>query len=140
MGAACGIGQLAAATEGVDTNQDGEPDTWIEEARGAVVTLAVDRDFDGTIDSRTTFDSSGHRELEEFDFNFDGDMDDFYYYVDGVLERQEVDSNFDGAVDVWVYLVEGLYVGRYEQDTDYDGEADRSKVFGQHTDVAARDG
>ena len=131
---------LSGATERAeDTNQDGKPDTWVEEVRGALVTLAVDRNFDGAVDARTSYDAAGRRELEEFDFNYDGEMDDFYYYEEGVLARQEVDSNFDGAVDVWVHLSDGVYVARYEQDTDFDGSADRSKVFGQLTGVASRD-
>lgn len=138
--AACVAPPVFAATERAeDTNQDGRPDTWLEEVGGVLVALALDRNFDGAVDARTTFDREGRRELEEFDFNFDGEMDDFYHYEEGVLARQEVDSNFDGAVDVWVHLVDGLYIARYEQDTDFDGSPDRSKVFGELPDVAKGD-
>ena len=144
VAALCVVGatvHLLGATERAeDTNQDGRPDTWVETVSGVLVALAVDRNFDGMVDARITYDGEERRKIEEFDFNFDGAMDDFYHYEAGVLVRQEVDSNFDGEVDVWVHLVDGLYIARYEQDTDFDGSADHSKVFGELPDVAKSDG
>ena len=131
---ASALGALSERAE--DTNRDGIPDTWIEEEDGSVVSLATDRNFDGTADSRTRYDADGRLQLQELDFDFDGQMDDFYHYEEGVLTRQEIDSNFDGAVDLWVYLADGLYIAGYQQDTDFDGIPDRERDFGGSAGVA----
>ncbi len=94
-----------------------------------VSSLETDRDNDGTIDYLLGFDESGKKIYEELDFNYDGKMDDFYYYTSGVLIRREIDTNYDSKVDVWVYIHEGVYIERYERDLDYDGEIDQIKDF-----------
>jgi len=114
----------------VDTNNDGKVDQWIEYPEEGVTLMKFDRDFDGSIDYVVKVDEIGNKLYEELDYDYDGFMDDFYFYSTGVLIRREVDTNFDGAVDLWVYLTEGVYVERYERDTDFDGEIDLVKKFG----------
>ena len=63
-----------------------------------------DRNYDERVDYTVQYDDSERKVREELDFNFDGRMDDFYFFENGQLVRQEVDSNFDGRVDVWVSL------------------------------------
>ena len=71
------------------------------------------------------------REISEaLDFNFDGRMDDFYYYVGGVLDRREIDTDFNDDIDLWVYLFEGVYLSRVERDLDGDGKVDFVKEYG----------
>jgi hypothetical protein len=89
----------------------------------------MDRNDDGNTDYTIFFDQKGKKEHEEFDFNYDGKMDDYFYYVDGVPDREEIDSNFDGKIDLWVYLVNGIYIKKYQRDTDGDGVPDIVKDY-----------
>ena len=130
-----GLTLLAAAHLGaspglaVDRNGDGRPDQWYELAGGRVASLTLDRNYDDRVDYAVEFDAQERKVSEQLDFNFDGRMDDYYYFEKGVLVRQEIDTNFDDRIDVWVYL-EGQYIRRYEMDKDFDGVAEVKKEFG----------
>jgi hypothetical protein len=115
----------------IDENEDGKPDQWIEELADDQFRVTKDRDFDGVSDYSLLYHGDGNKEYEELDFNFDGSMDDFYYYAAGVLDYRTVDTNYDGQIDLWVYLSEGVYVAKIERDTDHDGEVDYVKTYGQ---------
>ncbi len=91
--------------------------------------LTLDRDEDGQIDYAVKVDNRGYKLREAMDFNYDGKMDDFYFYANDVLQRQELDSNFDNQVDIWIYLWRGVYVRKWERDTDYDGVIDISRDY-----------
>jgi hypothetical protein len=114
----------------LDSNRDGKPDQWYEVTDGQVRGLSQDRNYDGRVDYLVEYDREGRKVREEMDFNFDGRMDDFYYFENGALIRQEIDSNFDQRIDVWVFL-EGPYIHRYEMDRDFDGRVDVVKDYGQ---------
>ncbi len=115
-----------------DENSDGKPDTWTAfDDDGRRSAIYYDSDFDGAIDYVHVFDKDNQRIEEHLDYNKDGEMDDFYYFANDVLQRREIDTNFDKKIDVWVYLTEGIYINRYEQDTDFDGEIDKVKSFGE---------
>ena len=128
--AAATLGAQAVTVTTDDVNGDDRPDTWFEHHRGRIVSFRADRDFDGVVDHHIRYDGAGRKEFEEFDFDYDEAMDDFYYFTDGVLERQEIDSNFDGAIDTWVFLDSGIYISRYERDLDHDGIVDQVRDFG----------
>jgi hypothetical protein len=113
-----------------DSNKDGQIDEWYNTAEGGVFVILRDRNYDGKPDYEVRYDAQNRKVSEKLDFNYDGRMDDFYYYQEGRLVRQEIDTNFDGAVDVWVFL-DGVYVLGYERDTDFDGTVDVVKHFGQ---------
>jgi len=98
------------------------------QAAGAVFT-ETDSDGDGRIDYSVYFLKTGQKEHEEFDYNKDSVMDDFLYYVEGLLSREEIDSNYDGKIDIRVFLSEGKYIKRYERDLDGDGVADVIKDY-----------
>jgi hypothetical protein len=89
-----------------------------------VPSYEADRDKDGNVDHRIFNDNKGRRVYEEMDYNYDGMMDDFYYYKEGQLDREEIDSDFNGKVDSWIYLYQGKYIKRIEQDKDGDGKPD----------------
>jgi hypothetical protein len=127
LGALQGYGSPGLA---MDRNSDGVPDQWIETGPDGR-SITMDRDFDGRADHRVRMDYNQRQVYEEFDFNYDGRMDDFYFYESGRLVRQEIDSNFDDRVDVWVFLLEGIYIRYYERDTDFDGKVDVVKDFGR---------
>jgi len=84
----------------------------------------ADRDKDGNVDHRIFNDTKGRKVYEEYDYNYDGRMDDLYYYKDGQLDREEIDSDFNGQVDIWITLYLGKYIRRIEQDKDGDGKPD----------------
>ncbi len=89
-----------------------------------------DSNNDGNIDYFIRTNSDGDKILELMDFNHDGEMDDLYFYSDGIIVRREVDSNFDMKIDIWVYILDGTMIEKYEQDIDFNGDIDKVKMFG----------
>ena len=106
-----------------DTNSDGESDRWIKIDAGKVSSIGLDRDYDGRIDYIVKYNEDAEKTEEQLDYNYDGKMDDYYYYAAGKMKRREIDTNYDEKIDIWVYL-EGIYIQKYEKDTDFDGEVD----------------
>ena len=96
-------------------------DTFVEE---------FDSNTDGNIDHLVRINTYGAKVMESIDFNFDGEMDDLYFYSEGIIVRREIDSNFDSKIDVWVYIKDGSFIEKYEQDLDFDGLIDKVKIFG----------
>jgi len=88
-----------------------------------------DMNRDGNIDHVFIFDENGYKLYEVMDYDKDGQMDDFYFYRNGVFIRQEIDRNADQRIDLWVYITEGIYVEGYEMDSDYDGLIDVVKIY-----------
>jgi len=115
----------------LDNNGDGNIDRWVEKEGGVTRKIKSDRNFDNKIDYLSKFNEDGKMEYEEIDYNYDGDMDDFYYYSKGSLIRREIDSNYDGKIDIWVYLRDGIYIKQYKRDTNFDGQIDIDKEFGK---------
>ena len=125
-----GIYIFAAANPIADENKDGKPDQWFEMENGDTGWIKTDRNFDGFVDYNVRINGSGAKLSEELDFNYDGHMDDFYFYKNGVLIRQEIDSNFDRKIDIWIYIYKGVYIERIETDKDFDGKLDSVETFG----------
>ncbi len=121
---------LFAASNVIDTKSVREEGRKIGVGKKTSM-LDFDKNNDGKIDQVMILDSKGNKLYEELDFDFDGEMDDFCFYANGVLERELVDTNFDGKIDLWVYMKNGVYVERYERDRDYDGVIDLVKEFGK---------
>jgi len=117
-----------AQDDGDDTNGDGQPDRWIKSAGGYIEEISIDRDYDGIVDYLTVYDEEFRKIEEQLDFNYDGMMDDYYFYTADKMYRREIDTNFDGKVDVWVYL-DGIYIMKYEKDTDFDGKIDLTEDY-----------
>ena len=92
--------------------------------------LLLDRNEDGTPDYAVRTNDNGQKVHEAMDFNYDGRMDDFYFYENDVLQRQELDSNFDGQIDIWIYLRRGVYITMWERDRDFDGIIDDRERYG----------
>lgn len=114
-----------------DTDGDGMSDQWELSNGDDSVKIYADTSGDGRIDTIQEYDDKGNRLYEALDFNADGEIDDHYFYSMDVLRRREIDSNYDGRIDIWVYLKEGVYIERYQRDTDFDGEVDLEKTFGE---------
>ena len=112
-----------AQENGDDTNSDGKPDRWVKSSGGRVVEISIDRDYNGEIDYIVSYDEFSNKTEERLDYNFDGRIDDYYFYSAGKMMRREIDTNYDDRIDIWVYL-DGIYIQKYEKDTDFDGKID----------------
>lgn len=96
--------------------------------------LTLDRNEDGRIDYAVLVSDSGDKIREAMDFNHDGNMDDFYFYENDVLQKEEIDSNYDGKIDIWVYLNRGVYIRMWERDTDFDGVIDEREEYAKEAE------
>jgi hypothetical protein len=119
---------LAAAVAGAQSGAPDAPPAGILK-KGTATRVELDTNEDGRIDYVLVSFPSGLTEHEEFDYNGDGVMDDFFYYEKGIPVREEIDSDFNGKIDIWVYLAEGKYITRWERDLDGDGKPDTSQDF-----------
>ena len=97
--------------------------------KGGAPRIEMDANEDGRIDYVLVSYPGGLPEHEEFDYNSDGQMDDFVYYKDGLAIREEIDSDYNGKIDIWVHLSEGKYIRRWERDLDGDGRPDKVQDF-----------
>lgn len=107
-----------------------DPERVFDAASYSEPWILGDTDGDGAVDYALLVDEFGQKRFEVVDFNFDGLMDDFYFYRDGVMVREELDTNHDGRIDLWIFMHDGVYVAGYQRDTDYDGVIDIEKDFG----------
>ncbi len=108
----------------VDTNLDGVKDvvrTYNDD--GESLHEQADSDFDGKIDTWTTF-AGGRVSEVQVDRNRDGRPDEKRVYVRGEKLRAELDENFDGKPDVWEIYEQGI-LQRRGVDVDADGKVDR---------------
>jgi hypothetical protein len=112
-----------------DRNKDGKPDRWTYLKPDGGFIIKSDNNHDGIIDYILETDKAGNKIYEAMDFNYDGEMDNFYYYQNGVFVRQEIDSNFDGNIDIWIYNEKGMYITKIERDKDHDGVIDYVKKY-----------
>ena len=123
--AACCL--LAAGVAGAQSPPAAPPAGILK--KGSAPRIEMDLNEDGRIDYVLVNNARGLPEHEEFDYNGDGVMDDFFYYEKGIPVREEIDSDFNGKIDIWVYLAEGKYITRWERDLDGDGKPDTSQDF-----------
>ncbi|MFP4372718.1 MAG: hypothetical protein ACLFPO_00100 [Spirochaetaceae bacterium] len=139
---AAGIVTGVAGAQPADSEYPREPreDQYFDVDRYGDEWMTDDRNEDGMVDYAVRVTDELQKDREAVDFNYDGKMDDFYFYKNEVLQRQEIDTNYDGAIDLWVFLREGVYVERYERDTTYDGYPDVIKEYGQEQEEEDRDG
>ncbi len=113
--------RIVDVTDIISTVKNNLKDTLIEE---------FDYNTDGNIDYLVRLNADGVKVMESIDFNKDGEMDDLYFYSNGIIVRREIDSNYDMKIDVWVYIKDGSFIEKYEQDLDFDGIIDKVKIFG----------
>ncbi len=135
-------GGVGGATDDVrtsDLDNDGRPEVTKyyktvddPERPGQKKTILVRQDiditWDGKVDIWRYFDESGMAEKEEWDTDYDGNIDETRYFEGGVIVRSERDRNNDGRPDVMRYYKEGK-LERKETDTNGDGQVDRWEYF-----------
>ena len=109
----------------IDQNNDGNPDQWKYSYPDsqAIEIRAVDLNHDGKEDIRTYFDPKGNITKEEFDGDFDGNVDIIDYYSNNKRVESHIDTNTDMTFDVFRFYNEGV-LKREEIDTNYDNTID----------------
>lgn len=126
----CGLRAFGA--DGGDLPQTRPLSSWqsFDPADYGTEWQVLDRDDDGIVDYAVMVNDNGHKVREAMDHNYDGRMDDFYFYENDVLQRQELDSNYDEQIDIWIYLRRGVYITMWERDRDFDGIIDDRQRYG----------
>jgi len=108
-----------------DRNSDGKPDIWIYyNEKGEHIKSEADRNFDGKVDY-TRYLAKVKIDREEGDIDFDGAIDTWVYYSDGMKVRGERDTNRDGKPDIFIYY-EADKIAGLEKDIDFDGKIDQT--------------
>jgi hypothetical protein len=108
----------------VDQNLDGTKDVVrVYDEHGEPLKELADTDFDGRIDTWTTFVGGRVAEVD-VDRNRDGRPDEKRHYVRGKKVRAELDEDFDGRVETWEVYEDGTLLRR-GVDLDRDGKVDR---------------
>jgi len=84
----------------------------------------VDLNQDGRADLVAIFDADGSTlRCRQADFNFDGRLDAYFHYEQGVLVREQFDLDYDGSIEIGRHYEKGELV-LDEQDLDRDGIVD----------------
>ena len=85
-----------------DTNKDGRVDAWSHMDGARLVSMDIDRDFDGKPDRWEYYAADGALEKVGMSRAGDGKVNAWAFQnPDGGLERMEVDTDYDGRVDTW---------------------------------------
>lgn len=146
----------------IDENGDGIDDTTNYARVGAsfAYKTEVDRNFDGVVDYRVSYDANGSTTNSESDDNFDGffetktryrdgnaavttsdldrdgKVDHTLYFVRGVIDREEILNDQTGRVAATLFY-EGLRLSRSEHDLDQDGFAETLRTYDAFGEISA---
>jgi len=113
-----------------DTNKDGKVDAWSHMDGTRLVSMDIDRDFDGKPDRWEYYAADGALEKVGMSRAGDGTVDAWAFQgADGAMERMEVDTDHDGRVDTWETYRNGA-LASVELDTTRDGKPDRRLTYG----------
>jgi hypothetical protein len=144
---------------GRDFNEDGKPDEVLTWRGGALVRSEEDRDSDGRMDQRWEYDRTGIVARLQADDDFDGAMESFttfrygnpayseirrpelqsdvrFHYVRGVVASSELVDRASGRV-VKRYTFDGLRLMQEEYDADRDGTLETVRTFDDFEEVVA---
>ena len=112
-----------------DTNKDGKVDAWSHMDGTRLVSMEVDRDFDGVVDRWEYYNAGGALERVGFSRANDGKVDAWAYQgADGQVARIEVSTRRDGRVNRTEFY-EGGALARSEEDSDGDGRPDKWETY-----------
>lgn len=108
-----------------DTNKDGKVDAWSRMDGTRLVSMEIDRDFDGVVDRWEYYGAGGNLEKVGYSRAGDGKADAWAYQgPDGQVARIEVSTRRDGAVNRTEFFEAGR-LARVEEDSDGDGKPDK---------------
>jgi len=112
-----------------DTNKDGKVDAWSRMDGTRLVSMEIDRDFDGVVDRWEHYSPDGALEKVGFSRASDGKADAWAYQgADGQIERIEVSTGRDGKVNRQEFYEAGK-LARAEEDADGDGKPDKWETY-----------
>jgi len=116
--------KLQVIKKTLDADRDGKPEEirYFDAATGQLLRKEEDRNYDGTIDAWTTY-QNGVVVARELDENGDGKPDVWEKYANGRMTRREVDRKGDGKPDAF-YLFEGDSLVEERHDTQHNGNID----------------
>jgi antitoxin component YwqK of YwqJK toxin-antitoxin module len=118
-----------------DKDYDGKIDTWTTYEAGMPKAIEVDNDGDGRPDEWQSYDRGGRMAGREVDRYGDGTRDAFFIYQGDSLVEEKHDGDSNGAPDRIVYY-ESRKIARTEEDSNKDGQMDTWTVF---TDSGGRE-
>ena len=108
-----------------DTNKDGKVDAWGHMEGTRLVSMDIDRNFDGVIDRWEYYSADGALEKVGFSRANDGKVDAWAFQgADGQMSRIEVSTRRDGTVNRLEFYEGGKLV-RTEEDANGDGKPEK---------------
>jgi hypothetical protein len=112
-----------------DTNKDGKVDAWSHMDGTRLVSMDIDRDFDGVVDRWEYYGAGGALEKVGYSRANDGKADAWAYQgPDGQVARVEVSTRRDGTVSRTEFFEAGK-LARVEEDSDGDGKLDKWETY-----------
>ena len=119
---------ILGKAESIDRDGDGKPDIWNYRSgpEGEIHTKVLDLNRDGAPDVKTYFNIKGQITKEQFDGDFDGQIDIEDIYKDNQRVESYIDTNTDGIFDTFRYYQNGKLVSE-ESNGNYDGRIDTTK-------------
>lgn len=116
--------KLDVIKKSLDADRDGKPEEirYCDPTTGQILRKEEDRNYDGTIDAWTTY-QNGVVVARELDENGDGKPDVWEKYANGRMTSREVDRKGDGKPDAF-YLFEGDSLVEERHDTQHSGKID----------------
>ena len=119
-------GRQERIRETLDADRDGRPEIVVttDGKSGHRLTRAEDTNYDGNLDSTTTYEETGKISALQEDTDHDGVPDRWTRYKDGLGDRVEVDRDSDGVRDGF-YTYDNGALAYEEHDVNNDGVIDR---------------
>ncbi len=114
--------------QGLDVNNDGQPDVRTVMEGGRPKCRETDANFDGRVDIYRWFDASGQVTRVEDDYDFDGRIDVVSTWQNNQPVRDILDTNFDGRTDTWRDYRDGR-ISELRRDSDGDSRVDTWERF-----------
>jgi hypothetical protein len=112
-----------------DTNKDGQADAWSHMDGTRLVSMDIDRDFDGVIDRWEYYGAEGALEKVGYSRAHDGRADAWAYQgAGGEVARIEISTRRDGTVSRTEFYEAGN-LARAEEDSDGNGRPDKWETF-----------
>jgi len=137
--------ELEVVVRSLDADQDGKPEQirYYDERSGELLRKEQDRDYDGDIDTWSTF-AAGELVRRVLDTNDDGAPDAWEEYRNDRMTEREVDRDQDGTRDAF-YSYEGDSLVEEKHDANNDGAFDlivtyRARLRSQVVEDRDRDG
>lgn len=130
------VGSANAHKATVDLNFDGDMDsTDYYDSEGVLVRREADENFDGFIESRTTY-RAGVARRTEIDRNRNGVADIQVFYRDGIVSREEIHDNGAGRLARVNYYANFLLT-RSESDLNGDGSLETVRTYNELGEITA---